>query len=165
MAIGDLLLILARIVAFVGGLFIVGATLISAIRTFVLPRSAPDQIVRLVFVLIRRLFDLRTRKTTTYEQRDQIMAMYAPLSLMALPVVWLVLVALGGGLIYWALGIGVAHDALLFSASAVLTLGAAPISGLLQTSLAFLEAVIGLLLTAILIAYLPTMYAAFSTRE
>jgi len=163
--IGVILLVLARVVAFVGGLFIVGATLISAVRTFVLPRSAPDQIVRIVFVLIRKLFDLRTHNVTTYERRDQIMAMYAPLSLLALPVVWLVLVAFGGGLIYWALKAGAPHDAVLFSASAVLTLGAVPIIGLLQTTLAFAEAVVGLLLTAILIAYLPTMYSAFSARE
>ncbi|MHB8627150.1 MAG: hypothetical protein ACYDBJ_17555 [Aggregatilineales bacterium] len=165
MDLGGIALILLRLAAFFGGLYVVAATLGSAIRTFVLPRSAPDQIVRVVFLLIRTVFDFRTRKATTYEQRDQVMAMYAPLSLIALPVVWLVLVALGGGLIYWALGIGAAHDAMLFSASAILTLGAAQISGLFQTGFAFAEATIGLLLTAILIAYLPTMYTAFSARE
>ncbi len=165
MDLGGIVLILLRFAAFFGGLFIVFATLASAIRTFVLPRSAPDQIVRVVFVLIRRVFDFRTRKVTTYEQRDQIMAMYAPIALLTLPVVWLVLVAIGGGFVYWALKVVPVHDAVLFSASAVLTLGAAPITGLLQTGVAFAEAVIGLLLTAILIAYLPTMYAAFSTRE
>ena len=165
MDLGGFLLVLGRLSALVVGGFIIGASLTSAIRTFVLPRSAPDRIVRFVFVGIRRLFDLRTHNAPTYERRDQIMAMYAPLALLALPVAWLVLVALGGGLIEWALKVGAVHDAVLFSASAVLTLGATPITGLLQTGLAFAEAVVGLLLTAILIAYLPTMYSAFSARE
>lgn len=165
MDLGGILLVLGRLLVLAGGVFIVCAALTSAIRTFVLPRSAPDRIVRSVFVVIRGLFDLRAHNATTYEQRDQIMAMYAPLALMALPVVWLVLVAIGGVLIYWALKVVTVYDAVLFSASAVLTLGAAPINGLLQTGIAFAEAVIGLLLTAILIAYLPTMYSAFSARE
>ena len=35
-------------------------------------------------------FRLRMRKVTTYEERDRVMALYAPLSLLVLPAVWLV---------------------------------------------------------------------------
>jgi hypothetical protein len=45
------------------------------------------------------------------------------------------------------------------------TLGFTKPHGLAQSGLAFSEAMLGLLLIAILIAYLPAMYAAFSRRE
>jgi hypothetical protein len=104
------------------------------------------------------------RRSATYEQRDVIMAMYAPLTLLILSFTWLMLVTLGYALMYIATGMQ-PHDALVLSESAILTLGAATISGFWQTTLVFIEASFGLLLTAILIAYLPTMYSAFSARE
>jgi hypothetical protein len=51
------------------------------------------------------------------------------------------------------------------SGSALLTLGFAPVDGVLTTLVMFSEAIIGLMLVALLIAYLPTMYAGFSRRE
>ncbi len=164
MDLGGMVLIVVRMGAFALGIFLVFTTLFSAVRTFILPRSAPDQIVRAVFLIMRRIFDWRLRKAVTYEQRDQVMALYGPLSLIMLQVVWLGIVTLGFALMYWAIGIQ-ARDALLLSESAVLTLGAAQISGLAETTFVYGEAVVGLLLTAILIAYLPTIYAAFSARE
>jgi hypothetical protein len=51
------------------------------------------------------------------------------------------------------------------SGSSLLTLGFAQIDGLPGAVLAFSEATIGLVLVALLISYLPTMYGAFSRRE
>jgi hypothetical protein len=51
------------------------------------------------------------------------------------------------------------------SGSSLLTLGFARGDSPLHTVLAFAEATIGLILVALLIAYLPTMYNAFSRRE
>lgn len=164
MNISDVLSALVRIILFLCGLSVVLSTLLSAVRTFVLPRSAPDYIVRHVFLTARKLFEIRMRRCTTYEQRDAIMAMYAPLTLLVLSLIWLLLVTSGYVLMYAALGLRL-HEALLLSESGILTLGAVQINGLLQTTLVFAEASFGLLLTAILIAYLPTMYAAFSSRE
>ena len=143
----------------------VAGTLVSAIRTFVLPRSAPDQITRIVFVAMRRLFELRLRRARTYAERDQALALYAPFSLLALPPTWLALVLLGYMGMYWALGVPSWREAFRISGSSLLTLGIASREDLLQTLLMFSEAAIGLILVALLIAYLPTMYAAFSQRE
>ena len=51
------------------------------------------------------------------------------------------------------------------SGSSLLTLGYASIEQPIFKVLEFSEAMIGLILVALLIAYLPTMYAAFSKRE
>ena len=67
----------------------------SAIRTFVLPRGASDFLTRVFFVALRFLFDLRANKAHSYEERDHIMAIYAPLALLTLLPFWLILVLIG----------------------------------------------------------------------
>jgi hypothetical protein len=157
--------ILLRILVFFLGVLLVVSTLFSAVRTFVLPRSAPDWLTRLVFVTSRGLFAFRLRRATTYQESDRVMAFYAPLSLLALVPAWLVLILLGYTGMYWAAGVGNWYQALRLSGSSLLTLGFANIDGLFTTLLEFSEAATGLVLVALLIAYLPTMYAAFSRRE
>src|SRR5207249_4953104 len=87
--------IIARILEFVVGSAIVMGTFISAIRTFVLPRSAQDQLTRIVFIFVRRCFDLLNRRSHTYTDRDRVMAFYAPVALLSLPPTWLISVLLG----------------------------------------------------------------------
>ncbi len=98
-------MIIIKVFVFFIGLFIVGVTLSSAIRTFILPRSARDKISRLVFLFIRRLFNYRVKQENTYLGRDRIMAFSVPISLLALQVVWLVMVMLGYMAMYWAVGV------------------------------------------------------------
>jgi hypothetical protein len=154
-----------RFLVFILGLAIVAGTLYSAIETFVLPRSANDPLTRVVFLSIRRLFDLRTKRARSYEERDRIMAFYAPIGLLSLPPVWLILILLGYMGMFWASGVPSWRDAFATSGSSLLTLGFMPLVDLPKQMLAFSEATIGLGLVALLIAYLPTMYAAFSRRE
>ncbi len=158
-------MIFARLLVFGLGVLTVAGTLVSAVRTFVLPRSAPDQITRIVFVGMRRLFALRLRGARTYVERDQALALYAPFSLLALPPTWLALVLLGYMGMFWALGAPSWREAFRISGSSLLTLGIASREGLPETILMFSESAVGLILVALLIAYLPTMYAAFSQRE
>jgi hypothetical protein len=158
-------MILFRIVVIIAGLALVIWTLLSAIKTLVLPRSAPDPISRSVFLFVRSMFDLRLRRSKGYLERDRLLAYYAPISLLALVPTWYTLVTLGYTGMYWGLGIGSLLDGLRFSGSSLFTLGFAtsPLFQVMMLSLS--EAAIGLLLVALLIAYLPTMYAAFSRRE
>ena len=156
---------LLRILAFFVGASIAVLTCYSAIETFVLPRPAQDALTRLVFIVIRRLFQLRIRFARTYVERDKIMALYAPVGLLALVPTWLILVAFGYALMYWAFGIDSFYEDLRLSGSSLLTLGFAAADGFPRLLLAMSEATIGLILVALLIAYLPTMYAAFSRRE
>jgi hypothetical protein len=72
---------------------------------------------------------------------------------------------LGYMFMFWAAGVLSWYNAFWLSGSSLLTLGFAPVENLLQMVLAFTEATIGLGLVALLIAYLPTMYNAFSKRE
>ena len=56
---------------FLLGLGLVAATVVSALRTFVLPRSAPSLLTRAVFAAMQRLFTLRVRWMQTYRERDR----------------------------------------------------------------------------------------------
>ena len=161
----DVLIAIGRILVFAFGAAIVAGTLLSATRTFVLPRSANDPLTRVVFRTMRRLFDLRLRGARSYADRDRVMALYAPLGLLSLPPVWLTLVLIGYMGMFWAIGVESWYAAFRLSGSSLLTLGFATTNDLPQTILALSEATIGLILVALLIAYLPTMYAAFSRRE
>jgi hypothetical protein len=156
---------IVRLIVFVVGLLVVAGTLYSAVETFVLPRSANDPLTRFVFLSIRFLFDLRTKRARSYEERDRVMAFYAPIALLSLPPIWLILVLLGFMGMYWAVGVISWRAAFTTSGSSLLTLGFAPLDDSPKQVLAFSEATIGLILVALLIAYLPTMYAAFSRRE
>jgi len=154
-----------HIAAFVAGSVLVLLTLYSAVSTFVLPRSARSLITRVVFLLLRRVFDFLLRFAKSYRRRDALMAYYAPIGLMLLLPAWYVLIAVGYTGVYWALGAGDVVTSFELSGSSLFTLGFTAPHGLAQSSLAFSEGMLGLLLIAILIAYLPAMYAAFSRRE
>ncbi len=154
-----------KVLAFLVGMAVVVQTLLSVILTFVLPRGVPVRLTRTVFSILRVGFDLVAGRLGSYEERDRVMALYAPIALLILPLVWLILVIAGYMGMFWALGIDGVQQAFAVSGSSVFTLGFAPVSTVLQTALAFSEAGIGLLLIALLIAYLPTMYTSWSRRE
>ena len=160
-----LLLLLLRVVLFALGAYLVFRTCISALRTFVLPRSAPDRFNRTTFIVMRQLFELRKKRLTTYLERDRAMELYAPLSLVALLVVWLLSINLGYIAMNWAIDAQSWYEAFKISGSSLLTLGFALVDNFPTTVLVFSEATIGLILIALLIAYLPTIYSAFSRRE
>ncbi|MCB8944841.1 MAG: hypothetical protein H6658_13920 [Ardenticatenaceae bacterium] len=153
------------ILAFFLGFLIVVYTFISATRTFVMPRSARVWLTSFVFRVVLKLFSKITKFLPTYEQRDALMAMYAPLSLLFMVPAWLLFTTIGYTFMFWALGITPLLDAFVLSGSSILTLGFATGDTLAHTLLAFSEATVGLILVAMLISYLPTMYSAFATRE
>jgi hypothetical protein len=147
------------------GVVLVVVVLDSAVRTFVLPRGVAVRLTRIVSVAVRRVFDLRLRWARTYEARDRVMALYGPLAMFALVVLWLLLVLAGFTLMFFAIEDISWRDAILQSGSSLLTVGFVPPVGFWAATLGFAEAAIGLGLLALLIAYIPTIYGAFSRRE
>ncbi len=158
-------MIVIRILVFLLGFALVIYTMISAVRTFVLARAARDRITATVFHAVRLTINAGIRFTDTYEQRDRLMAFYAPIGSLSLLPVWLFLVSLGYSAMFWASGVESWLDSYTISGSSLLTLGFERGETLFHTILAFTEATIGLILVALLIAFLPTMYSAFSRRE
>src|SRR5512132_583767 len=154
-----------RFLAFLLVLIIVILTLSSAVSTFVLPRAARSQLNRIVFGLLRRLINFFLHFAKTYRRRDAIMAYYAPIGLLLLLPTWYLLILAGYAAIYWALGAGDLFAVFRLSGSSLFTLGFDISKTPMVTVFAFSEAMLGLMLVGLLIAYLPTMYSAFARRE
>jgi hypothetical protein len=93
------------------------------------------------------------------------MALFAPITLVLMPIVFLTLLLVGYACLYWALEARPVPDVLKLSGSSLLTLGYASVDNIPSKVLEFSEAMIGLIMVALLIAYLPTMYSAFAKRE
>ena len=153
-----------RVIVFVIGVMIIIGTCVSAIKTFVVPRGISSPITRYVFQFVGFLFRLRVRNKG-YEDRDRIMAFFAPVTLVLMPVVLLTLILIGYMLLYWAVEPRTIYPIFEISGSSLLTLGSEEVETTASKFLEFTEATIGLILIALLIAYLPTMYSAFSARE
>ncbi|MCA9900313.1 MAG: hypothetical protein H6654_11745 [Ardenticatenaceae bacterium] len=153
-----------RTAVFLSGIFIIGGTLVAAIKTFIMPRGVNVWLTRVVFRSIGFFFRLRVKRAT-YEERDRIMAFFPPLALFLMPMILLVLILLGYILLFWALEPRPLPELFYLSGSSLLTLGYASVNTVASKLLEFSEAMIGLVLIAMLIAYLPTMYSAFSRRE
>jgi hypothetical protein len=154
-----------RLLVLLGGAVAIVATFGSAVRTVVIPRGIPSRISRFVFFQMRRIFRLRARPKHPYERRDRIMALYAPVSLLVLLITWLTLVLAGYAGIYWGMGGRSVREAFALSGSALLTLGFERPGDIPTTILVFSEAAVGLILLALLITYLPSIYGVFSRRE
>jgi len=156
---------LLHVLAFMAGAFLIATAVLAAVRSFVLPRNESVLLNNWTFMGIRFLFTELAAKRKTYARRDRIMALYAPLSLVSLPVVWLALTSFGYILIFWALGEESWTQCYRLSSSALLTLGAENAESVWISAFSYSEAGLGLLLITLLISYLPTIYQAFSRRE
>ena len=153
------------VLAFGVGALMVVATVLSAIMTLVVPRALPVLITRVVFTGVRAVFRLRGSRARSFEARDRDLALYGPISLFVLAATWLVLTGTGYILMFWALGERPLRRALVLSGSSIYTLGFEVPPNLPTTVLAFTEAGFGLVLLAMLISYLPSMYQSFQRRE
>ena len=154
-----------RVLAVIAGVALLIATLGSAIKTVILPRGVVSAITRLVFVSLRRVFLILARPSMSFERRDRILAMYAPMGLIALLGTWLGLTLLAYMLIFWGLDLVTWREAFEISGSSLFTLGSAQPEHLGSIALVFTEAAIGLFLLALMITFLPSIYSAFSRRE
>lgn len=155
-------MIIVQIAAVVFGAVLVMAVLISSLETVVLPRNGFTRISRAVFAVADRLL---VRPWRNPDRRDNLRGLYAPLSLVSLPLVWMLTVTVSFTFIFWGLNAGTIERSFEISGSSLTTLGFAAPHGGGQVWVTFVEAIIGLGLVALLISYLPTIYAAHHQRE
>jgi len=158
-------MIALRVLSVLIGSAVVVLTVRSAIRTILVPRPLQAQLSRAVFVIVRRVFRLRANDRHDYAHRDRVMAFYAPIALLTLLATWLGLLFVAFTAILWGLEGSSLREAVLTSGSSLFTLGFARPEGLWASLATFLESAMGLFLLALLITYLPSLYAAFQRRE
>lgn len=151
--------------ALLGALIVLG-TAWSVLGTLIVPRRVRSNIPRVVFLVNRSVFNFVADRASSYEGRDRIMAVQAPVQLIAQVVAWLAFFLLGFGLLMWPVnGTGGFGDAMEQSGSALCTLGYLIPHSSGVAALDALAALAGLGTVALQIGYLPTLYAAFNRRE
>jgi hypothetical protein len=154
--------IIVHVIAIVAGTVLVMAVLVSALETVVLPREGFTRITRCVFAVADRIL---VHKWRNKDREANLRALYAPIALVSLPLVWMLTVTVGFSFVFWGIKSGSAQHSFEISGSSLFTLGFSEPEGGGRIWLTFVEATIGLGLVALLISYLPTIYAAHHERE
>lgn len=154
-----------QVVAFAGGVLVVLSTLLSVVRSTILPRAVQSRIASAVVTAVRVVFRLRARRSGSYEDRDRIMAMLGPVALLATLAIWLCLLIVGYALIFGAVTRHSVAHCVELSGSSIFTLGTTADPRLGPSLFSYSEAALGLLIVALLITYLPSIYNAFTRRE
>jgi len=83
-------MVVLQIIVFLLGLGIAVSTLYSAIKQTVLPGRKKVRLSRAVFRTTFRLFRLVIVRIPSEQTRDALLAFYAPMSVMLLPLTWII---------------------------------------------------------------------------
>ncbi len=145
------------------GVLIVGAVWVNVAITLVIPRGRIG-FIKVVDRLVDKVYTAVGRLVPTWERRDALLASQPVAALGLLLVTWLAGFLIGFGLLLWLPG-GSFPGALREAGSSLFTLGFAARSGGEPSTAEFLAAASGLVIVALQIAYLPTLYAAYNRRE
>jgi hypothetical protein len=143
----------------------VGATVGSAIETVVLPRAAPTRIPRVVSLAVRKLLTLGTKRSTSYTERDRLMALLGPVALVCILGTWLLIILTAYAVVFFCVTGRSWSGSIELSGSSAFTLGTSSDSRLGPSLLSYSEAGLGLLIVALFITYFPSIYGAFTRRE
>ncbi len=113
----------------------------------------------------RRLFHFVAGIVPKNSTKHRLLSLQEPIFLILLLGIWLVIFLLGFALILWPLTNSTFLKALEYSASGEFTLGNVVPKQDLALFILYFAAVTGLIVVALLIGFLPTLYSSYSRRE
>ncbi len=152
-----------RIAGAVLGVLIVASVWVNVTVTLVIPRGRVG-FIKVVDRLVDRVYTAGGRLVRSWDRRDALLAGQPVVTLGLLLFIWLAGFVVGYGLLLWLPG-GSFPDALREAGSSLFTLGFAARSVAEPSVVDFFAAASGLVIVALQIAYLPTLYAAYNRRE
>ena len=152
-----------RIAGAVLGVLLVGAVWVNVAITLVIPRGRIG-FIKVVDRFVDRIYTVSGRFVRRWDRRDALLASQPVATLGLLLFIWLAGFLVGFALLLWLPG-GSFPSALREAGSSLFTLGFAVRSGAGPSAAEFLAAASGLIIVALQIAYLPTLYAAYNRRE
>jgi hypothetical protein len=159
------------------GLALMLAILWDAFESVILPRHVRRsfRIARGFFRTVWRIWSFIGRRIRSTKLRESYLSYFGPLSLLLLIGFWALALVSAFAMLQWASGSGLASSGtrpgfrtdLYFSGTTFFTLGlgdVTPVSSIARF-ISVIEAGTGFGFLAVIIAYLPTLYGAFSQRE
>lgn len=154
----------ARAVAVVAGIALLFVDAYAVVRALIVPRPS-GRWMSLPIRSVRRLVRRSALRLRTYESIDRALALSEPVALVVQLAVWLLVALLGFTLIDWGLWGPPFVAAFAEAGSSIFTLGFAVNRTTGGRVLDFVAAGTGLVLVALQIAYLPSIYGAYNRRE
>jgi hypothetical protein len=170
-----------HVAAILFGCVFLAGVLLDAFQTIILPRRPVGRfrITRLFFLATWGPWAGVTSLIPRSKMREQLYSMYGPMALLMLFVVWALLLVAAYGLIYFGMHMPFTdpfhpvtafqrlRSSLYISGTTIFTLGLGEVLPATQAAraLVVLEAGTGLGFVALVIGYVPVLYAAFSERE
>lgn len=152
------------VVAVVGSVLVL-LTWASVLSVLVVPRRSRDRLSRVVNAGVDAAFRIVTSRLRDYPARDRALAGQAATAILVQLVTWLVLFYVGfAGILQLVDPIGVGH-AFAQAGSSLFTLGYAGPVGAPLSVVDYVAAATGLVVVALQVGYLPTLYSAFNRRE
>ncbi|WP_344467212.1 hypothetical protein [Kitasatospora kazusensis] len=154
-----------KLISVLAGLLLLVFTIASILRTLVVPRGLYSALVFRIWVVLRGILRRLAPASGGYLAQDRVLTWLAPLILLCMLATWLASMLAAYTLLLFGtagLSFGVSFRE---AGSSLFTLGFASGDRLRLSALDFLAAATGPLITALLIAYLPTLYGAYNRRE
>jgi hypothetical protein len=164
----DLLMVVplaARCVAAALGAALVLTAWASVIGTLIVPRPVATWLTRWVDRVVIASYRLVTRTIADYRRRDRMLATQAAAILLTQLAAWMIIVFFGFTMLLWPFARAGIASAFSDAGSSLFTLGYAEPTGNWPAALVFAAAATGLVIVALQVGYLPTLYAAFNRRE
>jgi Ion channel len=151
--------------------------LIDGFEAIVMPRRVthPYRPIRLFYTTFWSCWRITARMFTSPRRRQAYLSLFGPVSLLLLFAAWVMGLILGFGTLHWSLGTVLQTNDqtaslptyLYFSGGTFFTVGYGDLTpaGWAGRILAVAEAGLGFAFLAVIIAYLPVLFQAFSRRE
>ena len=137
----------------------------SVIGTLIVPRPVATWLTRMADRMVRGAYHAVLRPVSDYRHRDRILATQAAAILLSQLVAWLGIFLVGFTLLFWPLNGRSITQVFVDAGSSIFTLGFAEPQNTGPAALVFVAAATGMVVVALQIGYLPTLYAAFNRRE
>lgn len=145
------------------GLVIIAGTIVSVVKTLVVPRRAWSFVPRIVETSTTWVFMAIARRMRSYDLIDRFLGFLGPSVLILQLVVWLVLLVLGFAFLLVpstdSLGLALAH-----SGSSTFTLGITSRDPGATSGIDVVAGAVGLITIALTVAYLPAIYQVIRRR-
>lgn len=166
-----------RIIGTAVGVILIVGVLFEAFETILQPRRVTHRFrfARLYYRSTWQVWRSIALWIRSGKMREGFLSVFGPLSLLGLFVTWIIGLIVGFGLVEWSLGLRITSPDpspdfgtyLYLSGSTFFTLGYGDVTPATRLGrlLTVMEAGLGFAFLAVLIAYLPVLFQAFSNRE
>jgi hypothetical protein len=155
----------ARWVAAGCGILLVLTGWESVIGTLIVPRPVGSWLTRMVDRVVLSTYWTVTKPVKSYIRRDRILATQAAAILVTQLAAWLAIFLAGFTLVLWPSHGRNITSAFADAGSSIFTLGFSEPAGTPPAVIVFIAAATGMVVVALQIGYLPTLYSAFNRRE